>query len=121
METGDSDISINLSPDADRATQNQILFHGIRLAVLMHAQLVCAALPINAPPGATRAEIMERICNFDLSHVIATLNSIYPAREETDVKNSSDTSREIVNILTDCHRLIHMTSQGLSQSFNAYG
>ena len=64
---------------------------------------------------------MERICNFDLSHVIATLNSIYPAREETDVKNSSDSSREIVKILTDCHRLIHMTSQGLSQSFNAYG
>ena len=67
METGDKDISINLSHDANRATQNQILFHGIRLAVLMHAQLVCTALPINAPPGATRAEIMERICNFDLS------------------------------------------------------
>ena len=48
------------------ATQNQILFHGIRLAVLMHAQFACAALPVNAPPGATRDEIMERICNFDL-------------------------------------------------------
>mgnify|MGYP001318554373 CR=1 FL=1 len=121
METGDKDISINLSHDADRATQNQILFHGIRLAVLMHAQLVCTALPINAPPGATRAEIMERICNFDLSNVIATLNATYPARDETDCKNTRDTTREIVQTLTACHRLIHITSQGLSQSFNAYG
>ena len=121
METGDKDISINLSHDANRATQNQILFHGIRLAVLMHAQLVCTALPINAPPGATRAEIMERICNFDLSNVIATLNATYPARDETDCKNTRDTTREIVQTLTACHRLIHITSQGLSQSFNAYG
>ncbi|ERL46157.1 hypothetical protein RS24_01150 [Candidatus Micropelagos thuwalensis] len=121
METDDKDISINLSHDADRATQNQILFHGIRLAVLMHAQLVCTALPINAPPGATRAEIMERICNFDLSNVIATLNATYPARDETDCKNTQDTTREIVQTLTACHRLIHITSQGLSQSFNAYG
>ena len=87
----------------------------------MHAQLVCTALPINAPPGATRAEIMERICNFDLSNVIATLNATYPARDETDCKNTQDTTREIVKTLTACHRLIHITSQGLSQSFNAYG
>ena len=36
----------------------------------MHAQFACAALPINALPGATRDEIMERICNFDFNHVI---------------------------------------------------
>ena len=43
MQAEKNDISLSLSPQADMATQNQILFHGIRLAVLMHAQFACAA------------------------------------------------------------------------------
>ena len=111
METGDKDISINLSHDADRAAQNQILFHGIRLAVLMHAQLVCTRCQLT-PHQVRRAEIMERICNFTGCQCnINFERATYPARDETDCNNTQDTPREIVKTLTACHRLIHITGK----------
>ena len=118
IDDGKETINISLSTKADTQTQNQILFHGIRLAVLMHAQFACAGLPINAPPGATRSEIMERICNFDLTHVIATLDATYPGDER---KTSAQRPQEIVHQLRQCQHLLRMTSQGLAMSFNAYG
>ena len=117
MQVEKNDISLSLSPQADMATQNQILFHGIRLAVLMHAQFACAALPINAPPGATRDEIMERICNFDFNHVIDTLAATYPA----SAGGKEEGARHILHQLEHCRRLVQMTSQGLAQTFSAYG
>ena len=56
MQAEKNDISLSLSPLADMATQNQILFHGIRLAVLMHAQFACARCRSTPRPGqrATR-------------------------------------------------------------------
>jgi hypothetical protein len=114
---GGGEISLSLSPKADTATQNQILFHGIRLAILMHAQFASAGLPINAPPGATRDEIMERICNFDFNHVIETLSATYPAQ----ANGQEDSGRQILHVLEHCQRLVQMTSQGLAQSFSAYG
>jgi phosphoenolpyruvate carboxylase len=131
MHAQKDDISLNLSGDVDGATQNQILFHGIRLALLMHAQFVCAALPVNAPPGATRDEIMERICNFDLAHVIDTLTGTYPPSElaaakaekkgKTAKAASANEPQHILHDLVQCRRLVQMTSQGLAQGFNAYG
>lgn len=118
IDDGKETINISLSTKADTQTQNQILFHGIRLAVLMHAQFACAGLPINAPPGATRSEIMERICNFDLTHVIATLDATYP---KDDRKTGAQRPQEIVHELRQCQHLLRMTSQGLAMSFNAYG
>jgi phosphoenolpyruvate carboxylase len=117
MQGEKNDIHLSLSPQADMPTQNQFLFHGIRLAVLMHAQFACAALPINAPPGATRDEIMERICNFDFAHVIDTLAATYPA--PTDGQDEG--ARHILHQLEHCQRLVQMTSQGLAQTFSAYG
>ena len=107
MQAEKNEISLSLSPKADTATQNQILFHGIRLAILMHAQFACAGLPINAPPGATRDEIMERICNFDFNHVIETLSATYPA----SANGQEDSGRQILHVLEHCQRLVQMTSQ----------
>ena len=123
-----SDVSLGLSGETDGATQNQILFHGIRLAILMHAQFVCAALPVNAPPGATRDEIMERICNFDLAHVIDILTTTYRPSESGSAKSGraekarrTDEPQRILADLRQCQRLVQMTSQGLAHGFNAYG
>jgi phosphoenolpyruvate carboxylase len=123
-----SDVSLGLSGETDGATQNQILFHGIRLAILMHAQFVCAALPVNAPPGATRDEIMERICNFDLSHIIDILTTTYRPNESGSAKSArsekagrTDEPQRILADLRQCQRLVQMTSQGLAHGFNAYG
>ena len=122
MQAEKSDISLSLSGEADGATQNQILFHGIRLAILMHAQFVCGALPVNAPPGATRDEIMERICNFDLAHVIDTLAATYRPSESGAAKlGRTDEPQRILADLEHCRRMVQMTSQGLAQGFNAYG
>jgi hypothetical protein len=126
-------IQLSLAANADIASQNQILFHCIRLALLMHAQFTCASLPVNAPPGASRDEIMEKICNYDLEQVIETLQTNYPAHEsseswsqglvETGRKeelNQSD-SQQVLASLTQCRRLLQLTSQGLVQAYNAYG
>jgi len=128
MHAEKSDISLGLSGETDGATQNQILFHGIRLAILMHAQFVCAALPVNAPPGATRDEIMERICNFDLAHVMDILTTTYHPSESGVAKlgrpekaGRTDEPQRILADLRQCRRLVQMTSQGLAHGFNAYG
>ena len=74
-------------------------------------------LPINAPPGATRDEIMERICNFDFNHVIDTLAATYPASAD----GKEEGARHILHQLEHCRHLVQMTSQGLAQTFSAYG
>ena len=61
---------------------------------------------------------MERICNFDLTHVIATLDATYPGDER---KTGAHRPQEIVHQLRQCQHLLRMTSQGLAMSFNAYG
>ncbi|MDC0147597.1 phosphoenolpyruvate carboxylase [Alphaproteobacteria bacterium] len=126
-------IQLSLAADADIASQNQILFHCIRLALLMHAQFTCASLPVNAPPGASRDEIMEKICNYDLEQVIETLQTNYPAHESSESWSQGlaesgrkedphqTGSQQVLASLTHCRRLLQLTSQGLVQAYNAYG
>ena len=133
LQDADDKIQLGLSADADVATQNQILFHCIRLALLMHAQFTCASLPTNAPPGASRDEIMEKICNYDLQQVISTLEANYPPHESADtwsqalaesgLKSSANQTRghKVLDSLKQCQRLLQLTNQGLVQAYNAYG
>lgn len=133
MQGEPEQVQLSLSADADVASQNQILFHCIRLALLMHAQFTCASLPTNAPPGATREEIMEKICNYDLEQVMETLETNYPAHESTEnwsqalaesgLKKTTGqaTSQQVLASLSQCRRLLRLTNQGLAQAYNAYG
>ena len=75
---------------ADTATQNQILFRGIRLAILMHAQFACAGLPINAPP-APRVMRLWNAFAILTSVVIETLSLPYPAQ----ANGQEDSGRQI--------------------------
>ena len=126
-------IKLRLQADSHPASLHQILCHAIRLAVIMHAQTQAAALPVNAPPGATRGEIMEKMCRHELGPVLQILNETYPDHEEngdwstnlkergSDAQSAPAISRRTVDTLAHCHRLVHLTSVGLMQGHNAYG
>ena len=133
MATIDMPISLRLEADADASTHHQVLCHAIRLAVMMHAQNRAAGLPVNAPPGATRAEIMEKMCRHELGPVLDVLRETYPqgghdgtwsqALNEggSDNQAAPAVSSGTIATLEQCHRLIKLTSFGLMQSHNAYG
>lgn len=133
MSTIDMPIDIRLEDNADASTHHQILCHAIRLAVMMHAQTQAAALPVNAPPGATRAEIMEKMCSHELAQAIQILRETYPESDEngdwatqldeagSDKLAAARSGHPALAALQDCHRLVQLTSFGLMQSHNAYG
>lgn len=126
-------IELRLQPQSSATTHHQILCHAIRLAVIMHAQNEAAGLPVNAPPGATRGEIMEKMCRHELGPVLQILNETYPDHDENgewsqelkepgrDEQAAPAVSRRKVASLAHCQKLVHLTSVGLMQSFNAYG
>jgi hypothetical protein len=71
---------------------------------------------------------MERICNFDLSHIIDILTTTYRPNESGSAKSArsekagrTDEPQRILADLRQCQRLVQMTSQGLAHGFNAYG
>lgn len=133
MGTINLPIALRLDVQDDNATHHQILCHAIRLAVMMHAQTQAATLPVNAPPGATRGEIMEKMCRHELGPVLQVLNETYPDQQDEgdwaqdlkepgrDKQATQGVSRGTVATLEHCHRLVQLTSVGLMQSHNAYG
>ncbi len=105
----------------------------VRLALLMHAQSGAAGVPINAPPGATRSEIVEKACNYDLDLVIQILKKTYPlskdaAQWQQDLSDIASLqpkthhiNRQTVEQLEQCSRLIKLVNQGLMHANAAYG
>lgn len=126
-------ISLGLTTTATQAEVEQALLQALRLSVVMQAQISASELPVNAPPGATRAEIMEKICSFDIANVIDTLNSAYPPSQEdrdwgraleepgTPREDANRISMRTLRTLGQCEKLIQLASQGLTHQFDAYG
>lgn len=133
MATINMPIELRLGEQTDDSTHHQILCHAIRLAVMMHAQSQAATLPVNAPPGATRGEIMEKMCRHELGPVLEVLHDTYPdgaehgdwskeLKESGSDKNAAPAvSQRTIAALEDCQRLVKLTSIGLMQAHNAYG
>ena len=129
----DRNISLGLSANAGETEIEQALLQALRLSVVMQAQISAAELPVNAPPGATRAEIMEKICSFDIASVITTLEGAYPpskidrtwasalTESGTPHEDTNRISIKTVSTLRKCQNLSQLASQGLSHQFNAYG
>lgn len=129
----DKHISMRLNAQTPRRVQNQIILHAVRLALLMHAQSGAAGVPINAPPGATRSEIVEKACNYDLDLVIQILKKTYPlskdaAQWQQDLSDIASLqpkthhiNRQTVEQLEQCSRLIKLVNQGLMHANAAYG
>ncbi|MGC6511823.1 MAG: phosphoenolpyruvate carboxylase [Parvibaculales bacterium] len=129
----DKKISMRMGPHASRKSQNQMILHALRLALLMHAQSEAAAVPVNAPPGATRSEIVEKACNYDLDLIVKVLKKTYPAspgnmewqHHLSDSATLQPKPRQINSLtierLEQCSRLVKLVNQGLMHANAAYG
>lgn len=113
----------------------QILLHAIRLTALMHAKMEAASLPVHAPPGATRDEVMQVVCSYDLDRAVKNLKAIYPGASNSKSgtgrskmplnpgkKRDIDTANsEIISKLSKCNNIVKLVNHGLTHLHGAYG
>ena len=128
-------VNLGLHAKSNREYLQQSLAHALRMTIFMHAQLSAAELPVNAPPGASRQEILEKLCRFQIDEAIEALRSAYPhqtlssdweseltaAREDKVAPNLEQIDERVLETLKLCQKLARLSNYIMPLHFSAYG
>jgi len=120
-----------------QSDNSSIFLHALRLSIIMKMNLIAADLPVHAPSGLSRLDVLRRLQDFQTTQILEDLKAQYPATgtdtawtkkliEKTEnvfagAEGFPHLAETVIKPLHRATQLAHQITIATTHNFDAYG